>query len=154
MEPVPQRIRPRRAAMIEITDQIAIDPREIQEVFLRASGPGGQNVNKVSTAVQLRFDLRGSPSLPEDLRARAEHLAGRRLTKDGVIVITAARYRSQEQNRDDALARLTGLLKEAARPPPARKPTRPTPGSRTRRLEAKTRRGALKKLRSGKPAEE
>ena len=140
--------------MIEITDRIAIDPREIEESFLRASGPGGQNVNKVSTAVQLRFDLRHSPSLPDDLRARAERLAGKRLTKDGVVVITAARYRSQEKNRDDALARLTDLLRRAAEPPRPRKPTRPTAGSKKKRLAAKTRRGALKKQRSARPEEE
>jgi ribosome-associated protein len=151
---MPQRVQNWCTAMIEITDEIAIDPREIEEIFVRASGPGGQKVNKVSTAVQLRFDLRGSPSLPKDLRARAERLAGRRLTKAGVVVITAARFRTQEQNRADALARLTALLKKAARPPARRKPTRPTTGSKQRRLEVKTRRGALKKLRSGQPVEE
>ena len=135
--------------MIKITDEIFIDPRDIEETFIRGSGPGGQNVNKVSTAVQLRFDIRHSPSLPGDIRARAERLAGRRLTKEGVIVITAARYRTQEQNRDDALSRLTNLLKEAAHPPPVRRPTRPTLGSKKRRLEKKTQRGAIKKLRSG-----
>ncbi len=140
--------------MIEITDQIAIDPREIEETFIRASGPGGQNVNKVSTAVQLRFDLRHSPSLPRDVSIRAERLAGKRLTKEGVIVITAARYRTQEQNRDDARARLTDLLKRAARPPATRKPTRPSLGSKKRRLEAKARRGSIKKLRGEKPGEE
>ena len=124
--------------MIEITDRIAIAPREIEETFIRAPGPGGQNVNKLSTAVQLRFDLRHSPSLPDDVRARAERLAGKRLTKEGVIVITAARFRTQEQNRDDALVRLTELLKKAARRPATRKPTRPTLGSKKRRLEGKT----------------
>ncbi len=95
--------------MIEITETISLDPREIGESFIRSPGPGGQNVNKVATAVQLRFDLHRSPSLPEELRARAERLAGRRLTKDGVVVITATRFRSQERNREDALARLVEL---------------------------------------------
>ena len=140
--------------MIEITDQIAIDPGEIEENFVRGSGPGGQNVNKVATAVQLRFDLRHTPSLPEDVRARAERLAGKRLTKEGVIVITAARFRTQERNRADALARLTALLKRAAQPPAVRKPTRPSQGSKRRRLENKTRRAAIKKLRGVKPDEE
>ena len=140
--------------MIEITSTIAIDPSEITESFIRSSGPGGQNVNKVATAVQLRFDVRRSPSLPEAVRARAENLAGRRLTKDGVLVITADRFRSQERNREDALARLVELLREATRRPIPRRPTRPGAGAKRRRLDDKTRRGAIKKLRRTKPGED
>ncbi len=140
--------------MIEITPTIAIDPREIEESFIRSPGPGGQNVNKVATAVQLRFDLRRSPSLPEEVRARAERLAGRRLSKDGVVVITAARFRSQERNREDALGRLVELLRKAARRPAARKATRPSARAKRRRLDDKTRRGAIKRLRRTKPAED
>ncbi len=140
--------------MIEIAGTISLDPREIEESFIRSPGPGGQNVNKVATAVQLRFDLRRSPCLPEEVRARAERLAGRRLTKDGVMVITAARFRSQERNREDALARLVELLREATRRPAPRKPTRPSAGAKRRRLDDKTRRGAIKKLRRTEPAED
>ncbi len=140
--------------MIEIVPGIALDPREITESFVRASGPGGQNVNKVATAVQLRFDLRASPSLPGAVRARAERLAGQRLTKDGVLVITAEHFRSQERNREDALARLVALLRAAARPPVPRRPTRPGLGAKRRRLDEKSRRGQTKKLRRSKPSED
>jgi ribosome-associated protein len=140
--------------MIRINDHIAIDDSEVSETFIRASGPGGQNVNKLATAVQLRFDVRRSPSLPDEVRARLERLGGRRLTRDGVLVITAQRYRTQERNRDDALTRLIELIRAAAVRPTPRRPTRPTLGSKVRRLEGKRRRGGIKALRSDKPAEE
>jgi ribosome-associated protein len=138
--------------MIRITDRIGIGDDELDERFIRASGPGGQNVNKLSTAVQLRFDVRGSPSLPDAVRARLERLAGRRLTNDGVLIITAQRYRTQERNRQDALDRLVELIQRAAVAPIPRRPTRPTAGSRARRLEGKKRRGTIKSLRRDKPA--
>lgn len=136
--------------MIAITDHIAIDPAEIEVAFVRAAGPGGQNVNKVSSAVQLRFDIRHSPSLPDYVRAKAERLAGSRLTKDGVIVIQAMRHRTQELNRADALERLVELLREAAVRQAFRVRTRPSKAAKRRRVDTKTRRGAVKKLRSGK----
>src|SRR5919108_4931654 len=126
--------------MIRITDQIAIDEREIEENFIRASGPGGQNVNKLATAVQLRFDVRRSPALPPDARERLERLAGKRLTKDGVLIITAQRHRTQERNRQDALDRLVELIRRAAERPLARRPTRPTRASRERRVGGQKRR--------------
>ena len=140
--------------MIPIIEGLDFDEREIDESFIRASGPGGQNVNKVASAVQLRFDVRYSPSLPAAVRARLERLAGRRLTLEGVLVITAQRHRTQEANRRDALERLVDLVRRAAEPPVPRKPTKPTRASRRRRLESKTRRGALKRLRGGARAEE
>lgn len=137
--------------MIRVNAGIALDPREIQEDFVRASGPGGQNVNKVSTAVQLRFDVVHSPSLPDAVRERLIKLAGRRLTQEGVLIIEAERYRSQRRNRDDALARLLELIRKASEVDKPRHPTRPTLASRKRRLESKQRRGTTKKLRGLKP---
>ena len=140
--------------MIPITARIAIAEEELQEDFLRASGPGGQNVNKVETAVQLRFAALASPNLPERVKERLKSLAGRRMTREGVVVITAQRHRSREANRQDARERLLALLREAALPPaPPRRATKPTLGSKKRRLEAKTRRGSIKSLR-GTPKED
>jgi ribosome-associated protein len=140
--------------MIRINDHISIDDSEVSESFIRSSGPGGQNVNKLATAVQLRFDVRRSPSLPNEVRARLERIAGRRLTRDGVLVITAQRHRTQERNRDDALTRLIEMIRAAAVRPTPRRPTRPTLGSKVRRLEGKKRRGGVKALRSAKPVED
>jgi len=138
--------------MIRVTADISIDEREIEESFVRASGPGGQNVNKLATAVQLRFDVRASPSLPAEVRVRLERLAGTRLTRDGVLVISAQRHRTQARNREDALERLVGLIRRAAVAPRPRRPTRPTAASRERRIEVKKRRAAVKRLRRAKPA--
>ena len=140
--------------MIPVTATIAIDEREITEDFVRSSGPGGQNVNKLSTAVQLRFDVRHSPSLRPDIRGRLERLAGSRLTRDGVIVITAQRHRTQARNRADALDRLLDLIRQAAIAPIKRRPTRPTRASRERRIEGKKRRSGIKKLRHARPSVE
>jgi ribosome-associated protein len=140
--------------MIRITATIALDEREIAESFIRSSGPGGQNVNKLATAVQLRFDVRHSRSLPDEVRVRLEKLAGRRLTRDGVLVITAERHRTQERNRQDARERLVALIRQAAIRPKLRRATKPTAGSRERRIKAKKRRSGIKRLRSVKPTME
>jgi ribosome-associated protein len=134
--------------LIPIAPGIAFDPREIEESFIRASGPGGQNVNKVSSAVQVRLNLRNPGTLPEALRDRAEALGGRRVTADGVLVITAQRHRSQERNRQEALDRIVALLREAAIRPIIRRDTKPTKAARRRRTDAKVLRGEVKRLRS------
>jgi ribosome-associated protein len=133
--------------MIPVTDRLAIDEDEISISFIRAGGPGGQNVNKVSSAAQLRFDARHSPSLPERVRARLERIAGAKLTKEGVIVITANRFRTQEANKRDAVERLVEMIAEAAHQPKFRVPTKPSKAAKAKRLKEKVKRGTVKKLR-------
>ena len=138
--------------MIRITDQISIHESEIEESFVRSSGPGGQNVNKLSTAVQLRFDVRGSPSLPNDVAIRLMRLAGRRLTKDGVLVLVAQSHRTQERNRAEAQQRLIALIQQAAVKPVPRRATKPPKASRQKRLEGKKHRSVIKRHRQSKPS--
>jgi ribosome-associated protein len=133
--------------MIHITPTIAIDESEIHYEFIRASGPGGQNVNKVSTAVQLRFDVATSPSLPDDIRERLIHLAGRRITEDGILIINARRFRTQDRNRQDGINRLVGLIRKATERPTRRLKTSPTLASKMRRREVKRRRSKTKRIR-------
>ena len=137
--------------MIRVTNQISIDESELQESFIRASGPGGQHVNKTETAVQLRFDVRRSPSLPNDVATRLMQLAGSRMTQDGVLVITAQNERSQKRNRDEALARLIELIRRAAVRPKKRRPTRPTKASREKRLQKKKKHSVMKSMRRAPP---
>jgi len=135
--------------LIPITQAIRLDETELEERFIRSPGPGGQNVNKLATAVQLRFDVARSPSLPQDVRERLIRLAGRRVSGEGILTIEAHRFRTRERNRRDALDRLIVLIRRAAHRPPPRKPTRPTRASKERRLTAKRERSALKRLRGG-----
>jgi ribosome-associated protein len=150
MLPLEQAYR-RTSLMLRINAHIAIPEAELSEHFVRASGPGGQKVNKVSTAVELRFDVRRSPSLPDDVRARLERLAGRRLTSQGILVIRAERFRTQERNRADARARLAALVRRATVAPKPRVKTKPSRAAKARRLDTKTRRGRLKQTRRVKP---
>ncbi len=133
--------------MLNITKTIFVNKTELQETFIRSSGPGGQNVNKVATAVQLRFDVINSPSLPDDVRERLIRLAGKRMTEDGVLLIEARRFRTQERNREDALNRLTDLIRKASKKPVPRRRTKPSLASRQRRLDGKRRKSRIKRMR-------
>lgn len=137
--------------MIRVTPRISLDESELQESFIRASGPGGQHVNKTDSAVQLRFDVAASPNIPDDVKARLVRLAGSRITAAGVLIIVGDTYRSQLRNREDVRERLIDLIRDATVVPKRRRPTKPTLGSKQRRLEAKGQRSDIKRLRSGKP---
>lgn len=140
--------------MIRVTAHISIDDDELEESFVRASGPGGQNVNKVSSAVQLRFAMAASPNLPDDVKSRLARLAGAKLTKDGVIVLTADRFRDQARNREDARARLVALIEQATHVPKPRRATKPTRAAKEKRMDTKTKRGAVKALRQRRPTDD
>lgn len=139
--------------MVEITPTLSLDDSEIQMEYIRASGPGGQNVNKVATAVQLRFDIQASPELGEEVKGRLMRLGGKRVTAEGILVIEAKRHRTQEQNRSDAILRLTELIQKALEKPTLRRATRPTLSSQTRRIASKKKRGEIKKQRGNGPTE-